>query len=213
MGRRLRARMSSDCRNLLRCALLRAFWPVGALAMARMRSGSVSPLVLARSDSILLARGAVRSISGTLFDRFSSVSAARALAQRKRRDMRFDCAGVVATHVGRPARGAEIAENRAEIVPGAARDGACDRNARKGRFDSSRACVSASPGRFGAAWGGLGKVLGRIRSAWGMLLACPGASRECPGSSRARPIAVLSSHVLSVQEKPCFSSAHQRFVQ
>ena len=61
-------------------------------------------------------------------------------------------------------------------------------------------------GASGLPGGGLRKVPGRIWGARGVLLACPVASRERPGSSRARLIAVLSSHVLSVQEKPCFSS-------
>ena len=55
------------------------------------------------------------SISGVIFDRFSSVSAARALAQRKWRHMRFDCACAVETHVGRPARNAKIAKKRSQI--------------------------------------------------------------------------------------------------
>ena len=79
-------------------------------------------------------------------------------AQRKRRDMRFDCAGVVETHVGPPARGPQIAENRAGVDA-------------HFHFWCSWAFLGCSWSLLVCFWAALGRSWGVIGD-FGMLLVC-----------------------------------------
>ena len=94
--------------------LLRSFWPV-ALVVDRVRSVCAFPLNRTRFDSL---GGAARSLSGAIFDCVSSGSAASPLSARSRNANGATCVSTCKnayeTPVGRPARDAEITNNRAQ---------------------------------------------------------------------------------------------------
>ena len=100
--------------------------------------------------------------------------------QRKRADMRFDCAMASETHVGRPTRHVEIAKNRAKFDPttGARPDVEPKRppNALRRGFGTSRG-VRECPGAPGE----------RPDSLRGRPGSFPGESRSVSGASPDRP--------------------------
>ena len=174
------ARSSSDCAQLLRFALLRAFWPVGALAVPHVRSRCVWPLGLGRPDSILLARGTVRAPFRSIFARFGGRAG---VATKNARH---------AIRIGRSDRNRRLnvprsTQNRSKIASGASRKRLCVKITRKLRFRTSVERPGTFRERLGAPGDPLSVSRERPGPAPGHAWSVPGASLSCPKSPKLDP--------------------------
>ena len=158
--RRARARSSSDCAELLRCAPAAFVLARGALAVPGVRSECAFPLELGRAGSIWLARGHVRAPFSSDFRTFSWSSGR---FDKKRSTLTKHCACAAKVTSERPAADQKSSTNR----PGSC---VCTSMRLERSKKSSGKLSGAFFGRSGAPRD-LESVPGRYRDAPGVLWA------------------------------------------